>query len=460
MPFEPEREPASSDAIPARVDPERRDVDVHSEHSHALRTVARREHELLALSELSQELAISLDLYAIGNLVLLNLMGQLGTSRAALWLLPEERDRAPILIRSHGIRREMAAALGATASGMIESLSRERRIVSIEEIGAALPSTGLSLARREGIVLFAPIHARGDVLGFLALGSRLDGAAYDALELEALQASAGMAGVALQNAALYNRLFENNRKLRVANEDLLQLDRMKSEFLRNVNHELRTPLTVIIAYLDSVLEHQDRGTQLHEFLSVSLDEARKLKGMLEHLLDFGAAVRETLPLEIRQENPSSILRAFYEERLPGVTEGLREFSFRVDGEVPEGLFDRHRLLQIVDVLVDNAVKFTPPGTRIELRVRVIEREERPWVSIELTDNGPGIPADRIPHIFRSFQQGDGSTTREVGGLGLGLAFARQLAEMMSGHLSVESEFGRGSVFTLLLPVAPGFQAPG
>jgi len=453
MPLEPDPERAVSGPPAPNVDPERPDASVHSEHSRALHTVARREHELLALSELSQELAISLDLYAIGEVVLLNLMGQLGTSRSALWLLPEERDRAPILIRSHGMRREMAAALGATASATIESLSREQRVLSMDDAGTVLPAAALSLARREGIVLFLPIHARGNLLGFLALGSRLDGTTYDSLELEALQASVGMAGVALQNAALYNRLFENNRKLRVANEELLQLDRLKSEFLRNVNHELRTPLTVIIAYLDSVLEQQERGSQLHEFLSVSLDEARKLKGMLEHLLDFGAAVRETLPVEIRQEDPCAILRAFYEERLPGVTEGLREFLFRAEAGAKSGLFDRHRLLQIVDVLVDNAVKFTPPGTRIELRVGPVEREERAWISIQLADNGPGIPADRVAHIFGSFQQGDGSTTREVGGLGLGLAFARQLAEILGGALSVESEFGRGSVFTLLLPAA-------
>jgi len=452
MPFEPKAKPDGAGEAAAAPRDTSGGADAHPEHSRVLRMVARREHELMALSELSQELAISLDLYAIGNLVLLNLMGQVGTSRSALWLLAEEGDRSPILISSHGIRREIAAALGATASATIGALSRERRILPIQEAGAAFPATGVSLARCEGIDLFAPIHAREELLGFLALGSRLDGVAYDALELEALQASVGMVGVALQNAALYNRLFENNRKLRAANEDLLQLDRLKSEFLRNVNHELRTPLTVIIAYLDSVLEHQDRGTQVYEFLTVSLEEARKLKGMVEHLLDFGAAVRETLPMAMRREDPAQVLRGFYDERLPGVTEGLREFRFHAE-EVPAGRFDRQRLLQIVDVLVDNAVKFTPRGTRIELRVGSTERDGHPWISIQLADNGPGIPADRMPHIFRSFEQGNGSTTREVGGLGLGLAFASQLAEMMGGLLSVESEFGRGSTFSLLLPAA-------
>src|SRR5688572_4402560 len=132
--------------------------------SRALRLVARREHELLALSELSQELTISLDLYGVADLVLFNLMGQIGTSRTALWLISEQSRHAPVLLRSHGIDRRMAAALGsACASWLLERFEREPRIVLASEMVSESAATSW-LVRKESITLFAPILSRGEIL--------------------------------------------------------------------------------------------------------------------------------------------------------------------------------------------------------------------------------------------------------------------------------------------------------
>jgi len=421
----------------------------------ALRVAARREHELLAISELSRELTVGLDLYALADLVLLNLMGQLGASRAALWLLPDGAERRPVLLRSHGVSRRMADALGATvAPDALHALGEERRILGSREFSERLHPATVTLARREGIELLAPLSSRGETLGLVALGPAAGGASYGSVELDALQASLGMIGVALQNATLYNRLLENNRQLRMANEELTDLDRLKSEFLRNLNHELRTPLTVIIAYLSSVEDQGGLPDTVREFTGVCLEESKKLKAMLENLLDFGAATRGALPLDVRRADLSLALRAYFEERLPGVTEGLREFVFEAPEGPLEAMFDRHRALQIVEALVENATKFTPSGTRITLRLRV----DGAMADVEVEDDGPGIPPERLTHIFGSFRQGDGSPTREVGGLGLGLAFALELAHRMKGRLTASSELGRGSLFRLSLPRAA--QLPG
>jgi two-component system, sensor histidine kinase len=417
----------------------------------ALRLAARREHELLAISELSRELTVGLDLYALADLVLLNLMGQLGASRAALWLLPDGAERRPILLRSHGLSRRMADALGATvAPEALQALGEERRIVDAKEFSARFHPATVALARREEIELLAPLSSRGETLGLVALGPGPGGERYGPVELDALQASLGMIGVALQNATLYNRLLENNRQLRIANEELTDLDRLKSEFLRNLNHELRTPLTVIIAYLTSVEDQGGLPETVREFTGVCLEESKKLKAMLETLLDFGAATRGSLPLHVKRGDLRLALRAHYDERLPGVTEELREFAFEAPEEPLEAVFDRHRVLQIVEALVDNATKFTPRGTRITLRLRALDDET---AAVEVEDDGPGIPAERLTQIFGSFRQGDGSPTREVGGLGLGLAFALELAHRMNGSLTASSELGRGSIFRLSLPRA-------
>jgi len=110
-------------------------------------------------------------------------------------------------------------------------------------------------------------------------------------------------------------------------------------------------------------------------------------------------------------------------------------------------------MQILDELLDNAVKFTPRGSRIELGAACMREDGKEWVEIEVRDDGPGIASERMDAVFRSFEQGDGSMTRQVGGLGMGLAFARELAERMGGRLVAESVIGKGSTFRLRLPVA-------
>ncbi|HYJ31760.1 MAG TPA: ATP-binding protein [Candidatus Binatia bacterium] len=421
---------------------------------HALRLVARREHELLALSELSQELTISLDLYGVADLVLFNLMGQLGTARAALWLISEHGRSAPVLLRSHGMDRRTAAALGSVCGGwLLERFTREPRIVPAGEMTDEPARAAALLARRESIELFAPILTRGEVLGFLAIGPRLGAGSYGPVELQGLQTSLGMVGVALHNTKLYNRLLENNRQLRLANENLMELDRLKSEFLSNVNHELRTPLTVVIASLQIVIETEKPAPESAEFLNAALGEAQNLKGALEKLLDFSELRRNGIELHLESADVIEPLRRYYEERLPGVTQGLRELAFLAEPDLPPVRFDRQRLLQIVDALVDNAVKFTPEGSRIGIEVSRAERGGRSWARITVKDDGPGIAPDHMSTLFESFSQVDGSATRRVGGMGLGLAMAKQLAERMDGTLTAASRAGAGSAFSLDLPLA-------
>ncbi|HEU5310224.1 MAG TPA: ATP-binding protein [Candidatus Eisenbacteria bacterium] len=424
------------------------------ETARALKLVARREHELLALSELSQELAISLDLYGIADLVLFNLMGQLGTSRAALWLFSDENRRTPVLVRSHGISKKIASGLGiAVAPSLLERFTAEKRLALATDLGGQSASSTSWLVRQASIVLFAPIVSRDETLGFLGVGPRVGDAGYGPAELQVLQTSLGMVGVALQNTKLYNRLLENNRQLRLANEKLTEADRLKSEFLQNVSHELRTPLTVVIASLQCLADQEPVESPARQFLDVAHQESQHLKGLLENLLDFSAAAKDQLRLQFETGDIWTVMKSYYDERLPGVTHGLREFTFRIDPPMPRCRFDRQRVIQVIDALVENAVKFTRPGAQIGIRLLAGEEEGRRGVRIEVVDDGPGIPADRLSTLFHPFRQLDGSTTREVGGMGIGLALAKQLAEQMEGVLRVTSEIGAGSTFTLFLPEA-------
>jgi signal transduction histidine kinase len=415
----------------------------------------RRERALESLLELGRELTVTVDLFETADLLLFNLMGQLGAGRSAIWLVPgDQKSALPALVRAHGFRRPVLDAIGSACAPALLERFREDRAPTLawalrEELGAA----EFELVRHAEIALLAPLHAGGEILGWLALGPRVDGSAYGEADLRVLEAALGIVAVSLLNARLYNRVRETNRRLRASNEHLSELDRLKSQFLNNVNHELRTPLTLVLGSLELVAGAPDVDPQLLGLIESSLQQSKKLQGMIENLLTFSDASNARLDMHLVRDDVSSVLDECFEERLPGVSDGLRELVYRRASELPAARFDRQRLAQILDEILDNAVKFTPRGSRIEIRADHCGEEGQDWIAIEVSDDGPGIPPERIDDLFDSFRQLDGSMTRHVGGMGLGLAFAHKLAECMGARLTARSSPGEGCVFRLRLPLA-------
>jgi signal transduction histidine kinase len=411
------------------------------------------EHAFQSLLQLGIELAGSLSLYETVDLLLFNLMGQFRTTRAAVWLLGEDPP-TPVLVRCRGFREKAAEAAEATCGEALKERFAERQEPILTwALSEQMGPSGLQLLERLGVALFAPVTARGELLGWLALGPRLGGESYSTADLEILQASLGIAGASIQNANLYNQVLEANRHLRVTNDRLHELDRLKSEFLSNVNHELRTPLTVVIGALECIEFKNDNLASAQEFIQIALVNSRQLKHLLENLLMFSAVLHDRLPFQLVEGDVGCAFKACFEARLPGVNGGLRELSFLCAPELPRARFDAQRFGQIVDELIDNAIKFTPRGCRIRLQANRHEEDGRTWVRVDVADDGPGIPETKMESLFDAFAQIDGSSTRRAGGLGMGLAFSKQLAERMDCRLTVASEPGHGSTFTLLIPAA-------
>jgi signal transduction histidine kinase len=220
-----------------------------------------------------------------------------------------------------------------------------------------------------------------------------------------------------------------------------------------VNHELRTPLAVVIGSLECVITSEKADAQVLGLLEGSLAQAKKLSGLIENLLTFADAKNARLSVECVPGDPAAVARECYDVRCPGVAAGLRELVYRSAPTLPPARFDRLRLLQILNELIDNAVKFTPSGSCIVIAVDRATEDEREWVRIEVSDNGPGIAPDAMGSLFHSFEQVEGSMTRRVGGLGMGLAFAQRLAACMDSRLTAASTLGKGTAFRLLLPAA-------
>ena len=441
---EPARRPDDSSGSAAPVRPP-------GDPARTLRLVERREHSLLSLIELSHELRVSLDPYGIAELVLFNLMGHFGTPRAAIWLLAEAPHGHAVLVRSHGLHEDVARAIGdGLGPQMIAQWTYEQMPLQVADGVEAGRVPGMELALQSQLAVLAPVPSHGELIGLIAVGTRLSGEPYGPLDLEYVAAAAGMVGAAIENTRLYHRVLEVNRQLQQANQNLLQLDALKAQFVQNVNHELRTPLAVIIGYLENLLESPDLSPTHRKALGVLSEQAEKLTGMVENLLDLSSVADQAMTLELTEGSVAELVTSCAEARKPGVTSGLRELVCEVDPDVPRARFDHKRLSQVISLLLDNAVKFTPHGTRIALRAVALVRDGARCACVQVADNGPGIPPQDVADLLQPFQQGDGSATRRVGGIGIGLSLAREIVEKMGGTLECASEVGEGTTFNILL----------
>jgi signal transduction histidine kinase len=406
------------------------------------RLAERRRNSLLALFELSLELEASQDPFAMAQLALLNLMGHFGARRAAVWAFPEDRRDAAVVLRAFGLDDAEAAATG-------RGLREAPPLPAGPEGGAAalaLPAAARAAALAVAVPLLAGERRRGAV----ALGERVAGEGFGAIDLDHLHTAARMLGSALENARLHQHTAEVNRRLRRANEELTEADRLKAQFVQNVNHEMRTPIAVLQGYLEILTDADGAGELQRRALEAMRVQVGRLTRMVQDLLEYSALAHGQARAPLEPVDAAAAVERCAAERRPGVLGSLRTIEVDLPGPVPAALGEPRRIARALDALVDNAVRFTPPGSRIVLRAATLERDGGRWVRIEVQDDGPGIPPERLERLFEAFRQGDGSSTREVGGLGLGLALAREQAESMDGRLEAESAPGRGTTFRLLL----------
>ena len=229
---------------------------------------------------------------------------------------------------------------------------------------------------------------------------------------------------------------------------LQRLDGLKDEFLANTSHELRTPLTGIIGIADSMLDGAAGPiTEAHKHnLSLIVSSGRRLANLVNDILDFSKLKHhriQTRPLDMRSATDVVLM-------LSQTLVGNKEIQLvnQIEARLPAVRADEDRVQQILHNLVGNAIKFTHAGT---VSVSAEVRDE--YLAITVFDTGIGIPQEKLDRIFESFEQADGSTAREYGGTGLGLAVTKQLIELHGGQIRAESEPGKGSRFTFTLPIS-------
>lgn len=249
---------------------------------------------------------------------------------------------------------------------------------------------------------------------------------------------------------LVNKLEHQIQELQQANEELRQLDRMKSEFVSTVSHELRTPLNIIIGH-GEVLEDELFGPlndHQRRYVSNIVRSARHLYDLVQDILDLSkiesgrlSIHRQRFPLPDALEELRIMLEPMAQQK------GLY-FSFQVENNVETVVADRLRFKQIVHNLTSNAIKFTPEGGSVTC---IISQPTSGIIQVEVIDTGIGIAPEDQELIFERFRQVDSSASREGEGTGLGLTLTREFIELHGGTISVDSEINRGSIFTVVLP---------
>jgi PAS domain S-box-containing protein len=336
-------------------------------------------------------------------------------------------DANPALVRMLGFDRvEQLRAPGAFRQLFVDPEARAQNIRELKETGE-LRNSELRLRRADGSIITV---------------------------LESVRVVHDAAGAVFYEGTLtdISERKQTEEELREAKEAAESANRAKSEFLANMSHELRTPLNAIIGYSEMLQEEAEDlklGTLIPDLRKIHT-AGRHLLSLINDVLDLTKIEAGRMQLNLEQFDVLTVCREVAETVRPLIDNGHNRFEVHLDSSLGTMYADETKLRQSLFNLLSNAAKFTSEGS-ITLAATRQQSQGRAWLVFKVTDTGIGIAREKQQGIFEAFAQGDASTTKHYGGTGLGLAITRRFCEMLGGSIGVESEPGRGSVFTMRLP---------
>jgi signal transduction histidine kinase len=358
---------------------------------------------------------------------------------------------------------------------LFDWLAEHNQIVARKDCGTdqgsgMLPPTACGYLERHAIDLLVPFVKEGTLLGVLHLGAKRTLQPYTELDLEFLNRLRTEVTVAYHNSLLFENVTALTRQLEGWNAELEQkitvrtqelegaynqlkeLDQAKSQFFANISHELRTPLTMILAPMESLLKGETEPlSDVHRrHVEIMHQNALRLLKQINTLLDLAKLDAGRMALRYRAGNLSAFFRGLLASIAPMAEKKRLALTGREIAPPPAtAYFDQDRLEKVVLNLVFNALKFTPPGGRVEVRWGLSDAGE---LRVQVEDTGIGIAHDDLPKLFKRFSQVDAATNRRYEGTGIGLALAKEIVELHGGRIGVESEPGRGTTMTFTIPL--------
>jgi signal transduction histidine kinase/ActR/RegA family two-component response regulator len=419
--------------------------------------------DLRRLHEMAVRLTGNLDVESVLREVLEAAIAMPGTSQGLLSLC-EPGGRGLALAVQAGLPREFLAEVGHVppGGGACGTAFAERRQVVVEDV--TTDPVFASYRRAAEHAGFRSCHStplftrRGDIVGVLSVffpGPRRPAER----ELRLMDLHARIAADAIENARLHHRLQQEleDRKQSLAREHIARAEaesanRMKDEFLATVSHELRTPLNAILGWAHILRAGAPDEATVARGVEVIERNAQTQAQLVEDILDASRVITGSLRLTRGPVDLAAVINTATDSvRLSAEAKGI-ELVVVVDPAARQISGDAGRLQQMVWNLLSNAIKFTSRGGRVEIRLARTDGHAQ----IQVTDTGEGIAPQFLPFIFDRFRQADSTITRRHGGLGLGLAIVRHLAELHEGTVHAESAGeGCGSTFMIRLPVGAG-----
>lgn len=254
---------------------------------------------------------------------------------------------------------------------------------------------------------------------------------------------------------MHTRINEYFEKIKIETEERINAqsaNKIKSDFMANMSHELRTPLNAIIGYCELLLETIDPTRQSDiDDLSKILSAGKHLLRLIDDILDLSKIEAGKVELDYSFLNIRDIISDVAKSVFPKCLENSNEMTINIHPGVSHGYFDETKMKQILLNLLSNACKFTNNG-KINLSCYPLEKDKRVCYAIEVSDTGIGMKPDQCIEVFKAYTQADSSTTRKFGGTGLGLTISKKFCEMMGGGIELDSEYGKGSTFKVIIPV--------
>lgn len=301
-----------------------------------------------------------------------------------------------------------------------------------------------------GVLTFlgVPLQAGDNSLGMMALFNLNKSTnTFHERDLELVASIGQQAGIAIQNLRLLGETQQRATAMAAALNRQAELDMMKNTFTQSVSHELRSPLGIIYGHAE-LLESESLGS-LNTEQKQSAEIIMRRVMMLTNLVNDLTALLAAETQEFRREEIDTVMLVYSllaDYRMRAESLGIRLES-EIEEDMPWIMGDSTHLRRVFDNLVSNAFKFTPSGGKITLRLNADSEN----VKIEVEDSGEGIPEDKLRRIFERFYQVDGGSNRRHKGTGLGLALVKEIVEAHRGTVSVHSELGKGTTFTIIIP---------
>lgn len=338
----------------------------------------------------------------------------------------------------------------------LRSLEASNRVIHRDD-----PAADKAFFDRRQAQVLIPILNEDRLIGLVILGPKRNLAKYSALEIEFLATMKADATIAVRHALLYDSLEqkvqERTQELEASNQKLRELDDLKNKFFANISHELRTPLTLILTPVE-VMEMGEMGPltdQQKQYLWIVRENAVRLLKLINDLLDLAKIDAGKMKMYYVKTAIETVARDVVESARPMADRNRIELKLDCPEAILEFYFDRDKTDKIVSNLLFNALKFTDAGGRVTVSLK----REGDRVAIGVADTGVGIPKELLTMVFERFSQIDAASRRKYSGSGIGLALVKEFTEMQNGSVTVDSQPGVGTTFTVRIPILVDLDGP-